>query len=87
MSCVRPHGGGLNGLRLWAMEREMGETVTDALDEVMEYAKKQRREYAWIAEQSNKRGLEAKKLAAECRELAYFDVMQAIERIRRGQAA
>jgi len=47
----------------------------------MAYVQNRRLEFREVAESSNKRGLEAKKLAAECRELAYFDVVKEIERI------
>jgi len=54
------------------------------LEKLMEYVQKKRAEYAFLASNSNKRGMEAAKLAAECREIAYFDVMKAIERIQVG---
>lgn len=53
------------------------------LDQVMAFCQSRRAEYKEIVEMSNKRGLEAKKLSAESHELAYLDVIKAIERIRK----
>jgi hypothetical protein len=69
-----------------AFEKEVSST---ALDSICDYAIARRLEYAEIAKPMPFRRISeqgsAKKLAAECRELAYFDVIRAIERIRAGQ--
>jgi hypothetical protein len=48
------------------------------LDELLDYVKDRHREYAFLAANTKD---PAKKLNAEGHELAYFDVIKAIERI------
>ena len=64
-----------------ALEEVKRQARLEALNEVMEYVQKQRQVYADIASDCNRRGMEVKKLSAECRELSYFDVMKEIEHV------
>jgi len=72
----------LQGLFRHNVGSQAGGRLSDILEEIMHYVLNRRQEYAAIARDSNRRGMEIKKLSAECRELAYFDVMKEIERIR-----
>ena len=64
-----------------ALEEVKRQARLEALNEVMEYVQKQRQVYADIASDCNRRGMEVKKLSAECRELSYLDVMKEIEHV------